>query len=218
MTAAAARSFPIDRRESTRTSMPDSSSWVAVQFRLSWPRWMAGRITDGRNTHWTSSIASCGGSTSRWIRVFQEGIIHLNDFVLRTRSGGFAHSRTEANAASPADMIRPERCRPGRTLPVASVTSIRTDSLMASSSQGRLFRWKPTCCPALLSGNQRGFRTDLPISPGISLELILRGVSQLRQPIDTLIAAGDTKQLVESRWRHARASAGGTFESRANCK
>ena len=54
-------------------------------------------------------------------------------------------------------MIGLERCSRGRTSPGASVTSIRTDSWMASSLRRRLSRWKPTCCPGRPSGTNAAF-------------------------------------------------------------
>jgi hypothetical protein len=49
--------------------------------------------------------------------------------------------------------------------------------------------------PGAPVGNQRGFRTNLPITPGVSLELLLRGLLQLRTPIETLISEVDRGQL-----------------------
>lgn len=125
---------------------------------------------------------------------FPEGIIRLNDFVLSTGVARIARSRQ-------SDRGEPGGYDQAGTLLSGTYIAGRLGDFDQDGFLDGVLVAAPTVpmeadmLPGAPVGNQRGFRTNLPISPGISLELVLRGLSQLRQPIDTLIAEGDTKQL-----------------------
>jgi hypothetical protein len=125
---------------------------------------------------------------------FPEGIIRLNDFVLSTGVARIARSQQ-------SDRGEPGGYDQAGTLLSGTYIAGRLGDFDQDGFLDGVLIAAPTVpmeadmLPGAPVGNQRGFRTDLPISPGISLELVLRGLSQLRQPIDTLIAEGDAKQL-----------------------
>jgi hypothetical protein len=125
---------------------------------------------------------------------FPEGIIRLNDFILSTGVARIARSQQ-------SDRGEPGGYDQAGTLLSGTYIAGRLGDFDQDGFLDGVLVAAPTVpmeadmLPGAPVGNQRGFRTDLPISPGISLELILRGLSQLRQPIDTLIAEGDTRQL-----------------------
>jgi hypothetical protein len=125
---------------------------------------------------------------------FPEGIIRLNDFVLSTGVARIARSRQSEHG-------EPGGYDQAGTLPSGTYIAGRLGDFDQDGFLDGVLVAAPTVpmeadmLPGAPVGNQRGFRTDLPISPGISLELVLRGVLQLRQAIETLIAEGDTRQL-----------------------
>lgn len=117
---------------------------------------------------------------------FEEGIIRLNDFVLDTgvvRIGRSLQSRRgEPGGYDQAGSL------PAGTFLAGRVGDFDQDGLL----DGVLVAapnvpLAADMLPGAPVGNQRGFRTDIPISAALSAELMLRGALHLRDPLRTLI-------------------------------
>jgi hypothetical protein len=125
---------------------------------------------------------------------FSEGIIRLNDFVLTTGIARITRSQQ-------TDRGEPGGYDQAGTLPAGTFIMGRLGDFDQDGFLDGVLVAAPNVpmeadmLPGAPVGNQRGFRTDVPITAGISLELVLRGMLDFRSPIDTLVSEGDYEQL-----------------------
>jgi hypothetical protein len=139
---------------------------------------------------------------------FPEGIIRLNDFVLTTGVARIARSqqsvRGEPGGYDQAGTLSSGTFIAGRLGDFDQDGFL--DGVLVAAPNVPL---AADMLPGAPVGNQRGFRTNLPLEPWLSLELVLRGVLQLQAPIETLLAEGDlgqTAQLVADMRDRTRAA------------
>jgi len=125
---------------------------------------------------------------------FPEGIIHLNDFVLTTGVARITRSQ-QTQRGEPGGYDQAGTLTSG-TFIVGRLGDFDQDGFLDGVLVAApTVPMEADMLPGAPVGNQRGFRTNLPVSPGVSLELILRGLLQLRAPIETLLVEGDHEQL-----------------------
>jgi hypothetical protein len=126
---------------------------------------------------------------------FAEGIIRLNDFVLSTGVARIARSQQSATG-------EPGGYDQAGTLSSGTYITGRLGDFDQDGFLDGVLVAAPNVpiaadmLPGAPVGNQRGFRTNVPIEPWLSLELVLRGIQQLQVPIDTLIGERDRTQIV----------------------
>jgi hypothetical protein len=124
---------------------------------------------------------------------FPEGIIRLNDFVLTTGVARIARSQQSARG-------EPGGYDQAGTLSSGTFIAGRLGDFDQDGFMDGVLVAAPNVplaadmLPGAPVGNQRGFRTNLPLEPWLSLELVLRGVEELQAPIETLLAEGDFGQ------------------------
>ena len=125
---------------------------------------------------------------------FPEGIIRLNDFVLTTGVARITRSQ-QTDRAEPGGYDQAGTLASG-TFIVGRLGDFDQDGFLDGVLVAApTVPMEADMLPGAPVGNQRGFRTNLPVSPGVSLELTLRGLLQLRAPIETLLAEHDREQL-----------------------
>jgi hypothetical protein len=125
---------------------------------------------------------------------FPEGIIRLNDFVLTTGVARITQSQ-QTQRGEPGGYDQAGTLTSG-TFIVGRLGDFDQDGFLDGVLVAApTVPMEADMLPGAPVGNQRGFRTNLPVSPGVSLELILRGLLELRDPIETLVGEGDHEQL-----------------------
>jgi hypothetical protein len=127
---------------------------------------------------------------------FPEGIIRLNDFVLTTGVARIARSQQSVRG-------EPGGYDQAGTLSSGTFIAGRLGDFDQDGFMDGVLVAAPNVplaadmLPGAPVGNQRGFRTNLPLEPWLSLELVLRGVQQLQAPIETLLVEGDLGQTAQ---------------------
>ena len=125
---------------------------------------------------------------------FPEGIIRLNDFVLTTGVAQIARSH-QSERGEPGGYDQAGSLSSG-TLIAGRLGDFDQDGFLDGVLVAApIVPLSADMLPGAPVGNRRGFRTNVPIKPGVSLELILRGVSELQDPIDDLLRHGDLQQI-----------------------
>jgi hypothetical protein len=126
---------------------------------------------------------------------FSEGIIRLNDFVLTTGVARIARSRQTSRG-------EPGGYDQAGTLSSGTYIAGRLGDFDQDGFMDGVLVAAPNVplsadmLPGAPVGNQRGFRTNVPLQPWLSLELVLRGIQQLEGPIEMLATERDFGQLV----------------------
>jgi len=125
---------------------------------------------------------------------FPEGIIRLNDFVLTTGVARITRSQ-QTQRGEPGGYDQAGTLASG-TFIVGRLGDFDQDGFLDGVLVAApTVPMEADMLPGAPVGNQRGFRTNLPVSAGVSLELMLRSLLQLRAPIETLLAEHDREQL-----------------------